>query len=43
MANKGKNQNESQFFFTFDATPELDRQNTLFGKVRAEKERKREI
>lgn len=33
MANKGKNQNESQFFFTFDATPELDRQNTLFGKI----------
>jgi peptidyl-prolyl cis-trans isomerase SDCCAG10 len=33
MANKGKNQNESQFFFTFDATPELNHKNTLFGKI----------
>uniref|UniRef100_A0A336MQ48 Spliceosome-associated protein CWC27 homolog n=1 Tax=Culicoides sonorensis TaxID=179676 RepID=A0A336MQ48_CULSO len=33
MANSGKNDNGSQFFFTFAATPELQNQNTLFGKV----------
>lgn len=33
MANSGKNDNGSQFFFTFAATPELQNQNTLFAKV----------
>ncbi|XP_063709733.1 spliceosome-associated protein CWC27 homolog [Culicoides brevitarsis] len=33
MANSGKNDNGSQFFFTFAATPELQNMNTLFGKV----------
>ncbi|XP_068149711.1 spliceosome-associated protein CWC27 homolog [Drosophila tropicalis] len=33
MANSGKDDNASQFFFTFDATPELQNKNTLFGKV----------
>lgn len=33
MANSGKNDNGSQFFFTFAASPELQNQNTLFGKV----------
>uniref|UniRef100_A0A182Q1W7 Spliceosome-associated protein CWC27 homolog n=1 Tax=Anopheles farauti TaxID=69004 RepID=A0A182Q1W7_9DIPT len=33
MANSGKNDNASQFFFTLGATPELQNQNTLFGKV----------
>lgn len=33
MANSGKNDNGSQFFFTLAATPELQNQNTLFGKV----------
>ncbi|XP_052862679.1 spliceosome-associated protein CWC27 homolog [Anopheles cruzii] len=33
MANSGKNDNGSQFFFTLSATPELQNQNTLFAKV----------
>ncbi|XP_050073116.1 spliceosome-associated protein CWC27 homolog [Anopheles maculipalpis] len=33
MANSGKNDNASQFFFTLGPTPELQNQNTLFGKV----------
>uniref|UniRef100_A0A182JAS3 Spliceosome-associated protein CWC27 homolog n=1 Tax=Anopheles atroparvus TaxID=41427 RepID=A0A182JAS3_ANOAO len=33
MANCGKNDNGSQFFFTLGATPELQNANTLFGKV----------
>ncbi|XP_034108580.1 spliceosome-associated protein CWC27 homolog [Drosophila albomicans] len=33
MANCGKDDNASQFFFTFAATPELENKNTLFGKV----------
>lgn len=33
MANSGKNDNASQFFFTLAATPELQNANTLFGKV----------
>ncbi|EDV96659.1 spliceosome-associated protein CWC27 homolog [Drosophila grimshawi] len=33
MANSGKDDNASQFFFTFAATPELENKNTLFGKV----------
>uniref|UniRef100_A0A182MB31 Spliceosome-associated protein CWC27 homolog n=1 Tax=Anopheles culicifacies TaxID=139723 RepID=A0A182MB31_9DIPT len=33
MANSGKNDNTSQFFFTLGPTPELQNQNTIFGKV----------
>lgn len=33
MANAGKNDNGSQFFFTLGATPELQNKHTLFGKV----------
>ncbi|KAH8239864.1 hypothetical protein KR032_008822 [Drosophila birchii] len=33
MANSGKDDNASQFFFTFAPTPELQNKNTLFGKV----------
>lgn len=33
MANAAKNDNGSQFFFTLDATPELQDKHTLFGKV----------
>ncbi|KAI9295498.1 cyclophilin-like protein [Neoconidiobolus thromboides FSU 785] len=34
MANTGeKNDNNSQFFFTLDKTPELQLKNTLFGKI----------
>jgi peptidyl-prolyl cis-trans isomerase SDCCAG10 len=29
-----RNKNGSQFFMTLDKTPELDRTNTIFGKVR---------
>lgn len=32
-ANAGKNDNGSQFFFTFAATPELQGKHTIFGKV----------
>ncbi|TDG43980.1 hypothetical protein AWZ03_009615 [Drosophila navojoa] len=33
MASSGKDDNGSQFFFTFAPTPELENKNTLFGKV----------
>ena len=33
MANSGKNDNGSQFFFTLAATAELQNKNTIFGKV----------
>lgn len=33
MANAGKDDNASQFFFTFGATPELQNKHTIFGKV----------
>ena len=33
MVNHGPNTNTSQFFFTLGATAELDKKNTLFGKV----------
>lgn len=33
MVNHGPNTNASQFFFTLGNTPELDKKNTLFGKV----------
>lgn len=33
MANAGKNDNGSQFFFTLGSTPELQNKHTLFGKV----------
>lgn len=33
MANAGKNDNGSQFFFTLGATPELQKKHTIFGKV----------
>ncbi|CAF4057610.1 unnamed protein product, partial [Rotaria sp. Silwood1] len=33
MVNQGPNTNASQFFFTLGSTPELDKKNTLFGKV----------
>lgn len=33
MANSGKDDNESQFFFTLGSTPELQNKHTIFGKV----------
>lgn len=33
MANAGKDDNSSQFFFTLSATPELQGKHTIFGKV----------
>ena len=33
MVNQGPNTNASQFFFTLGSTPELEKKNTLFGKV----------
>jgi peptidyl-prolyl cis-trans isomerase SDCCAG10 len=33
MANSGKDDNKSQFFFTFGLTPELQNKHTIFGKV----------
>ena len=33
MANSGKDDNGSQFFFTLGTAQELDRKHTIFGKV----------
>ena len=33
MGNSGKNSNSSQFFFTFDAAPQLDKLHVSFGRV----------
>jgi peptidyl-prolyl cis-trans isomerase SDCCAG10 len=33
MVNQGPHTNASQFFFTLNSTPELDKKNTLFGKI----------
>lgn len=33
MVNQGPNTNASQFFFTLGPAAELDKKNTLFGKV----------
>jgi len=33
MANAGKDDNGSQFFFTLGSTPELQSNHTIFGKV----------
>ncbi|RZB39700.1 peptidyl-prolyl cis-trans isomerase CWC27 -like [Asbolus verrucosus] len=36
MANAGKDDNGSQFFFTLGATPELQDKHTIFGKITGE-------
>lgn len=36
MANAGKDDNASQFFFTMAATPELQNKHTIFAKVTGE-------
>lgn len=36
MANAGKDDNGSQFFFTMAATPELQSKHTIFAKVTGE-------
>jgi peptidyl-prolyl cis-trans isomerase SDCCAG10 len=33
MANSSPNENLSQFFFTYDKCPWLDKKNTIFGKI----------
>jgi cyclophilin family peptidyl-prolyl cis-trans isomerase len=33
MGNSGKNSNTSQFFFTFQATPQCDGKHAIFGRV----------
>ena len=35
MANGGPNDNGSQFFFTLGRCDELNKKNTIFGKVRS--------
>ena len=35
MANGGPNDNGSQFFFTLGRCDELNKKNTIFGKVKA--------